>query len=259
MPLTEIAGRRLFYRLDGPADRPVAMLSNSLGTDHGLWDPQLAEIGTRYRLLRYDNRGHGRSPAPDGPVTVADLGGDALALIDRLGLERVRFMGLSLGGMVGMWLAIHAPGRVERLILCNTSAYIGQPEVWNPRIETVRRSGMKAIVPGVVERWFTPGFRERDPGAVEQASRMLLATTPAGYVACCEAIRDMDQRDSIEAIRAPSLVIAGAHDVATPVEHARLIVGRVPGARLVTLDAAHLSNIEQAARFTSAVLDFLGP
>lgn len=258
MSFIESPGGRLFYRFDGPADRPVAMLSNSLGTDHGLWDPQVAELATRYRLLRYDNRGHGRSAPPAGPVTIASLGGDALAILDGLGLERVTFMGLSVGGMVGMWLAANAPERIERLVLCNTSAYIGKPEIWNQRIEAVRKGGMASILPGVIDRWFTAGFRQRDPQAVEKTSRMMLRTDPAGYIALCEAIRDMDQRASLGKIRVPTLVIAGAHDVATPPDHAKAIVDTVAGARLVTLDAAHISNVEQAARFTTAVVEFLG-
>ena len=258
MPFIERPAGRLFYQFDGPVDRPVVMLSNSLGTDHGLWDPQVPELAKRYRVLRYDNRGHGRSDEPTGPLTIADLGGDVVTLLDALGLERVTFMGLSIGGMIGMWLGANAAPRIERLVLCNTSAYLGNPDLWNQRIAAVRQGGLKSILPSVIERWFTPGFRASNPQAIEKTSRMMLATKPSGYIALCEAIRDMDQRASIGAIRAPTLVICGSQDVATTPTNAKAIVDAVAGARLVTLEAAHISNVEQANRFTAAVTEFLG-
>lgn len=256
--ITTDDGVRIHYRLEGRDDRPVVLLSNSLGTTLAMWDPQLPRLAESYRVLRYDSRGHGRSDAPQGPYDVARLGRDAVALLDALGIDRVAFCGLSKGGMVGQWLGVHAGERVDRLILANTSAYIGAPEVWERRIATVRSQGMAAIVPGVIERWFTPTFQEREPAAVERVATMLRTTDPEGYVACCAAVRDMDQRDAIAAIHAPTLVIAGRHDQVTPVEHAALIAGRVPGAQLVELAAAHLGNIEDAAGFTDAMLDFLG-
>jgi 3-oxoadipate enol-lactonase len=257
MPFIAADGARLFYRFDGPSDRPVLMLSNSLGTNLGMWEPQIPAFATHFRVLRYDSRGHGNSDAPEGPFSMAALGRDALALLDGLGLGRVRFCGLSKGGMVGMWLGSHAPDRIERLALCNTSARIGAPAVWNQRIETVRKEGMAAIAPGVLERWFTSAFRERAPHAVDEVRRMLIATPPEGYIASCAAVRDMDQAGSISAIQIPTLVVAGASDTATPPDHARLIAARVPGAQLIELEAAHLSNIEAADRFTAAVLDFM--
>ena len=257
MPFIDADGARLFYRFDGPSDRPVLVLSNSLGTNLGMWDAQIPAFAKHFRVLRYDSRGHGSSDAPEGPYSIVELGQDVLALLDGLGVERVRFCGLSKGGMVGMWLGTHASDRIERLALCNTSARIGAPEVWNQRIEIVRKQGMAAIVPGVLERWFTSGFREHAPDAVDKARRMLLATPPGGYVASCAAVRDMDQLASIGEIRLPTLVIAGASDMATPADHARLIAARVPSAKLIELEAAHLSNIEAADRFTAAVLDFM--
>lgn len=257
MPFIAADGARLFYRFDGPSDRPPLVLSNSLGTNLGMWDPQVPAFARHFRVLRYDSRGHGKSDTPAGPYSIAALGRDVIALLDGLGLNRVRFCGLSKGGMVGMWLGTHASDRIERLALCNTSARIGAPEVWNQRIDTVRKHGMEAIVPGVLERWFTSGFREQAPDAVDKARRMLIATPPEGYIACCAAVRDMDQVETIAAIRLPTLVIAGASDMATPPDHARLIAARVPAARLVELEAAHLSNIEAADRFTAAVLDFM--
>jgi len=257
MPLVVANGARLFYRLDGPPEAPVLLLSNSLGTQLEMWDSQLPDFAARFRVLRYDSRGHGRSEVLPGPYRITDLGRDALALLDALGVGGVRFCGLSMGGMVGMWLGTHAPERIERLVLCNTSAQIGTPELWNSRIELVRRGSMEAVSPAVLERWFTSDFRSRAPQAVEKVRRMLLTTSPEGYAACCAALRDMDQRDAIASIRAPTLVIAGAHDPATPPTDARAIAGRIPGATLMELEAAHLSNIEAADQFTATVLEFL--
>jgi 3-oxoadipate enol-lactonase len=250
-------GTRIFYQFDGVEGRPVLLLSNSLGTTLEMWDPQIPALTGHYRVLRYDSRGHGRSDAPEGPYEIARLGRDAVELIDALNIETVHFCGLSKGGMVGMWLGIHEPDRIDRLVLANTSAYIGAPEVWNARIETVQRDGMAAIVPGVIERWFTPHFQQADPAAVERIASMLREIPPQGYVACCAAVRDMDQRAEIAAISAPTLVISGTHDGATPPAHAQLIAGEIAGAALVDLDAAHLSNIEQADLFTRNLVGFL--
>jgi 3-oxoadipate enol-lactonase len=253
-------GARIFYRLDGQDRSPVVLLSNSLGTALAMWDPQVPALAERYRVLRYDSRGHGRSDAPAGPYDIARLGRDAVALLDGLGIERAAFCGLSKGGMVGQWLGVNAASRIDRLILASTSAHIGAPEVWAQRIATVRAQGIAAIVPGVIDRWFTQAFRERSPSTVESVAAMLRATDPEGYVACCAAVRDMDQRDAIAAIRAPTLVLYGRHDLVTPLEHAQAIAERIEGAALVELDAAHLANIEAESAFTAAVLGFLaGP
>jgi 3-oxoadipate enol-lactonase len=257
MPLLDVNGIRLFHRLDGPEHAPVLALSNSLGTDHAMWEPQMAAFSKRFRVLRYDTRGHGRSGVPAQPATLEQLGRDFLGLLDGLGLQRVHFCGLSLGGMTGMWLGSTAPARIERLVLCNTSAQMGPPEPWNARIEAVRTSGMAAVTEAVIGRWFTSGFRARSPEAVERVRRMLLETPKEGYAACCAAIRDMDQREAIASIRSPTLVIAGRQDPATPPDHARFIAARIAGAKLVELDAAHLSNVEAAEKFTQAVLGFL--
>jgi 3-oxoadipate enol-lactonase len=257
MPFVDAAGARLFYRFDGPEDRPVLVLSNSLGTDLAMWEPQLAAFTGRFRVLRYDSRGHGRSEAPAGPYTIELLGRDVLALLDGLGLERVSFCGLSKGGMVGQWLGAHAGERLERLVLANTSACTGSPEVWDQRIATVRAQGMAAVVPALIDRWFTKPFQERAPDEVARIADMLRTTDPEGYAACCAAVRDMDQRQTIGAIRVPTLVIAGRHDLATSPEQGRLIADTIPGARFLELDAAHLSNIEAEAAFTRALLEFL--
>jgi len=250
-------GVRLFHRFDGPAGAEVLVLSNSLGTALEMWDPQMPAFAERYRVLRYDMRGHGRSAVPPGPYSIADLGKDVLALLDTNGIHRVRFCGLSMGGMTGMWLGCNAPERLERLVLCNTSAQLGIPDHWNQRIAIVENEGMKGVAEGVIGRWFTPEFREREPQVVEKVRRMLLETPPAGYAACCAAIRDQDQRETICAISTPTLVVAGARDPATPPADSRIIASKIPGARIVELDAAHLSNIEARDRFTASVLEFL--
>jgi 3-oxoadipate enol-lactonase len=257
MPFVDVDGGRLHYRFDGAADAPVLMLSNSLGTDLSMWDAQMPSLSRHFRVLRYDSRGHGQSTVIAGPYTLEQLAGDALSLLDSLNIERVRFCGLSMGGMVGMWLAVHAPERIDRLVLSNTAALIGPPELWNTRIETVRGGGMQAVTEAVIGRWFNQAFTARAPQAVEVIRRMLLDTPAEGYTACCAAIRDMDQRDTVARIEAPTLVIAGTHDVSTTPANARFLVERIAGARYVELDAAHLSNIGASEQFTDTVLKFL--
>ncbi len=257
MPFIDLRGGTFHYRFDGPQTAPVLVLSNSLGTDLGMWEPQLAAFAERFRVLRYDSRGHGKSALTPGPYTIAQLGGDVVALLDALGIERANFCGLSKGGVVGMWLGVNAAARFDRLVLCNTAAKIGTAELWNARIENVRKGGMAAIADAVVERWFTSGFRARAPDAVAQVRQLLLETPAEGYCACCAAVRDIDLRRQIAAITLPTLVIAGTHDGATPAVDTRLIADTVPGARYVELDASHLSNVEQAERFTQEVVNFL--
>src|SRR5438093_9027704 len=257
MPFVDAGGTRLFHRFDGPIGAPPLVLSNSLGTNLGMWDGQMPALVERFRVLRYDSRGHGQSAAPPGPYRIEELGRDLIALLDALDIPRVRFCGLSKGGMVGMWLASNAPERVERLVLCNTSAHLPGRELWNARIEAVRATGMAAVAPQVLERWFTAGFRARASEAVEEVRQMPLTTPAEGYAACCAAIRDMDQRVTIASARAPTLVVGGSRDPATPPEHGRAIADRIRGARVIELPAAHLSNVEAAEAFNEAVLGFL--
>ena len=235
----------LHHRLDGPEGAPVLMLSNSLGTALGMWDDHLPALADHFRVLRYDQRGHGRTPAPPGPYTIAELGGDALELLDQLGLERVSFCGTSLGGMTGMWLAINAPERIDRLALCCTSAHLPPREMWTERAATVRAHGVEAVADAQLERWFTPAFAERRPEAVERARRVLLQTPPEGYAGCCEAIAAHDLRHELGSIRAPTLVLAADGDPATPPAHGRLIADAIDGARFVVLERArHLAVVE---------------
>lgn len=250
-------GVQLHYRLDGPESAPILVLSNSLGTNMEMWQGQMAALTRRFRVLRYDTRGHGQSGISPSPYQVDTLGKDVLALLDGLKIARASFCGLSMGGMTGMWLGVHAPDRIDRLVLSNTAAKIGTPEVWNTRIAAVQTGGMAAILPGVIQRWFTEDFTKRQPEAVERISAMLLGTSPEGYCAACGAVRDMDQRKAIVAIRAPTLVIAGTYDLATPAADGRAVAEAIPGARYVELPAAHLSNVECEPAFTKALLDFL--
>ena len=251
-------GCRLAHRFDGRPDGPVLLLSNSLGTDAGMWAPQMAAFAARFRVLRYDSRGHGASDAPPGAYSMDRLGRDVVELLDALGIERVHFCGLSKGGMVGQWLGARAPDRVDRLVLACTSPYMGPPSGWQQRIDSVLRDGMEAIAEATVARWFTPRFRERAPRAVAAVRETLLATAPAGYAGCCAAIRDMDLRPTAPLVTRPVLLVAGAQDPATPPARAEELARSMPGSpRVVTLDASHLANVEQADAFTGAVLDFL--
>jgi 3-oxoadipate enol-lactonase len=247
----------LSAQLSGPEQAPVLVLSNSMGTTTAMWDDQLDALSRRFRVLRYDHRGHGGADPPPGPYRMEQLGGDLLGLLDREGLERVSFCGLSLGAMVGMWLAATAPERVERLALCCTSAKV-DPGPYLERAAKVRAGGTGSVAGEVVERWFTPGFRERAPETVARAVAMLLATPAEGYAGCCEAIAAMDLRAGLGSITAPTLVLAGADDPATPPPHAEAIVAAIPAARLeVVAGAAHLANIEQPRRVTRLLLDHL--
>ena len=249
----------LHHRLDGAEDAPVLVLSSSLGTTLELWEPNVARWTGSFRLLRYDHRGHGRSPVAAGPYSVELLASDVLALLDEVGFERVSFCGVSLGGAVGMSLAATAPERVDRLVLACTSARFGDPAVWLERAAAVRAGGMRAVADTVVARWFTPALAARRPELVERFRGMLLATPAEGYAACCEALAAWDFRERLDAIAADTLVVAGADDPATPVEHAQLIATAVPTARLVVLPrAAHLANVEQQDRFAGLVADHLG-
>jgi 3-oxoadipate enol-lactonase len=257
MPIAEVNGTRLHYRFDGPEDAPVLVMSNSLGTNLHMWDGQVETFTQHFRLLRYDGRGHGKSAAPEGPYSIEMLSQDVLGLIDTVGIARPHFCGLSLGGMIGQWLAVNAPRRVDRLVLCNTSAHMPPPSLWDGRIEAVMSRGMEAITEAVVERWFSPGFRKSHRDDVAKVRAMLLSTPAVGYAASCMAIRDMDQRDILSAIAALTMVVVGAHDPATPPDDGQFLQRSIRGSRLATLDAAHLSNIEVAAAFNQAVVTFL--
>jgi 3-oxoadipate enol-lactonase len=259
MPIAEIAGLRVNYELAGAANAPILVLSNSLGSHFGMWDLQRASLEKKFRLLRYDTRGHGRTSVTPGPYTIELLGRDVIGLLDHLKVEKAYFCGLSMGGAIGIWLGLNAGQRLNKLALCNTAAKIGTAEGWDSRIENVKKGGMKSIAPAVVERWLTPEFRERSPELFACALRMLECTSPEGYIASCEAVRDFDARDAVASIRTPTLVIGGAKDPATPPSDTRALAEAIPGARYVELDTSHLSNIEAADRFTSELIGFFLP
>ena len=257
MPHTTTASTRLFYRWDGPESAPALVLTHALGANHTMWDPNVAALSRDFRVLRYDSRGHGLSEVEPGPYTVERLARDVVELLDALGIARASFCGLSLGGMVGMWLGAHAADRIDRLVLANTSAHLANPGPMNERIAAVRANGMSAVAETMIERWFTPRFRSAEPAAAERVRKMLLATPPDGYIAACQAVRDMDMRPVLGRIKAPTLVIAGTQDPATPIDHGRNLRDQIAGSRWVELAAAHVSNIEAAAEFDAAVLNFL--
>jgi 3-oxoadipate enol-lactonase len=257
MPIETIKGEPFNIQIDGTADAPALLLSNSLGTNLTMWDPQVAEWAKRFRVVRYDSRGHGQSVATDEPYSIARLGHDALAILDHLGIEKAHWCGLSKGGMVGQWVATHARKRFDRIVLANTAAKMGPPELWNGRVANVRANGMEGLVQPTLERWFSPGFRTSDTATVAKVSEMLKTTPPLGYANACAAIRDMDQREAIRSVTNPVLVVIGKVDPATPPAAGRLIAEAIPGAQAVELDAAHLSNLEQPEAFTTVVLDFL--
>ena len=256
MPTVEANGIKFNVQIDGAENAPALVFSNSLGTNLHMWDSQAAVLSKKFRVVRYDTRGHGKTEAPNFPYTADMLGRDAIALFDALKLGKVRFCGLSMGGMIGMWLGRHAPGRIEKLVVANTAAKFGLPETWNQRVVMVRKEGMKPITPAVLERWFTKSFREKSPKEVARIEAMLHTTPVEGYIGNCAAVRDVDQRWPITQIKVPTLVIGGKQDPATPFEAAEFIAKRIPGAKLVGLDAAHLSNIEEPEKFTNALEDF---
>lgn len=249
----------LHWTADGPADAPVLVMGSSLGTTTELWRPHLPQLTRRFRVIRYDHRGHGGSPVPPGPYVLDDLGWDVLALLDQVGVAKAHLVGLSLGGMVAMWVAAHAPERVDRMALMCTSAKLGPPSAWAQRAAAVRSGGMAAIAESVVDRWFTPEFASAHPDVRAEMTAMLLSTPPEGYAGCCAAIEIMDLEPVLGDITAPTLVIGGSADPSTPPEHAERIAAGIPGARLTMIEgAAHLASRSDPATVTRALLDFLG-
>ena len=261
MPMLTLGDVRLNYRVDGADDAPPLLMSNSLGTDLEMWSPQIDVLADNFRVIRYDTRGHGASSVPEGSYTLDQLGSDALAVLDHAGVLRAHFCGLSMGGLTGLWLAVHAPERIDRMVLANTGAKIGNYELWNSRIESLRGAQAQglpdAIVDTVVERWFTKRYRGIAPLSVARIRRMLVETRGAGYAGNCAAIRDADLREGLVGIGLPTLVIAGTHDPSTPPALGREIADAIPAATYLELDSAHLSNIEQAGAFNAALMHFL--
>ena len=253
-------GTTLNVRLDGPADGPVLVFSNSLATSMAMWDDQVSRLQERYRILRYDNRGHGGSKPTPGPYTLDLLARDVVGLLDALDIESVSVCGLSMGGMIGQWLGINAPERVDRLILSNTACFFPNKEMWRERIEMAEQEGISAIAEVSIRRWFTPEYLAQPDSSqtVARVRSFINETRREGYLACCVAIRDMDFRDELERIKTPTLVIIGEKDPATLPEYGEVIARGIASARSVVIrDAAHLSNIQQADKFTQILLEFL--
>lgn len=251
-------GIEIYYQFDGDEGAPVLLLSNSLGTRLEMWDDQIDALTPHFRVLRYDSRGHGRTSAPEGEYTMDQFGQDALALLDGLDIETVYYCGLSKGGMTGQWLGQHAPDRLHKMVLSNTSSFMGAPEPWNERIRLTLENGMAELVDPVTTRWFTPEFIDSAPERVKKVQEMLLSTPSQGYAGSCAAIRDLDQREGNRGITMPVLVIAGEKDPATPPEHGELIAHTIYGAHLEIIQkAAHLSNIEQTNHYNNILVKFL--
>jgi 3-oxoadipate enol-lactonase len=244
------------HLISGPEDAPPLVLSNSLGATLDMWDPQHDALAKRFRVIRYDTRGHGGSDIPPGPYTLDEVGTDVIELLDHLHIERAHFAGLSLGGMTGMWLGANKPERIDKLILLCTSEKLGPPEMWADRANTVRENGTGAIVDTTLERWFTEGYRKRFDLSVVRA--MFESIDDEGYANCCAVIQQMDQTATISNIAAPTLVIAGAQDPATPPEHAERLAAAIPDARLEVLDpGAHLINVERPEAVTELIVEHL--
>ena len=257
MPFVTIANVRHYYRLDGRDDRPVVMLSHSLGQDHAMWDPQAADLGNHFRVLRYDIRGHGASDVTPGDYSVELLGRDALGIAAALGIEQFAFCGLSLGGMIGQWLALNAPERISALVLANTSPRPDAQGMENRR-KTVLESGMPAVEATVMGRFFSPRLLAQNSPLVAGSRRVLRATDPVGYAGACAAVRDMDMTAQLAGIKAPTLVISGDLDVSLPWKgHSEVLATSIPHARVVQLKTAHLSNLELPQSFSAALHAFL--
>jgi 3-oxoadipate enol-lactonase len=248
----------LHHVVEGDPAAPAVLLASSLGATHAMWEPQVRALADRLRVVRCDRRGHGASPVVPGPTTIGDLGRDLLELLDALELERVSFCGLSLGGLEGMWLALHAPERVERLVLACTSSSFAPRETWIERAATVRAEGVDAIADATMGRWFSASFRDAEPAVVTRFREMLVSTPAEGYVACCDVLADTDLTTELAGIRVPTLVLTGSEDPTITPTHGDELAGAIPGARHVTLDgAAHLANVDRAGAFTGALLHHL--
>jgi len=263
MPMLQTSRQPFHIAIDGPDSAPALLMAHPLGASLDVWAPQVAGLARYFRVIRYDARGHGASPVPEQATAdaaregVGALGLDALAIIDALGLERVHWCGLSMGGMAGQWLLAYAPQRLNRVVLANTAASTGAASAWDERLQTLKTAGVAGLIDGVMARWFTPGFAAAHPDTVAGVRDLVLRTKPDGYAACAMALAGMDLQQVIRGATPPTLVIAGAHDAGTTPEQARFIAGQLADARLLTLEAAHLSNVEQAATFTQAISDFL--
>jgi 3-oxoadipate enol-lactonase len=247
----------LNYVFDDFKKERTLVFSNSLGTDLTMWDKQIGLIGTEFNILRYDTRGHGKSEVIEGEYSIEMLGNDVLDLLDYLKIEKVIFCGLSIGGLTGQWLGIHAPERLNKLILCNTAVKIGNKEGWNTRIETVQKSGLESIVSATQERWFTPEFVTENKTEVDSVLATFVQTPVAGYISCCAAVRDADFTVEVSKISVPTLIISGTEDLVTTIKDGDFLMGKIPNSILAALETAHISNIEKADDFTKLLIEFI--
>lgn len=251
-------GAAIAYRFDGPENAPVVVMSNSLLSNLSMWDPQIAVLGERFRVLRYDTRGHGESETTPGPYSIELLAGDVVGLLDALDIQRVHFVGISMGGMIGQYLGARHGGRIASLTLCDTASEMPPPALWNERIAMAEQKGIAVLVQGTLERWFLHPFLDNEKAKVAQVRDMILTTKPQGYAACAGAIRDMSQTALLADIRCPAAIIVGAEDPACPVSAAQVLHDHIAGASLTILeDAGHLPNIEQPDAFNQALMAFL--
>jgi 3-oxoadipate enol-lactonase len=259
MPVIQSNGVAIDAEISGPEGAPVLMLSNSLGTTRHMWDPQMAAFTAKYRVLRYDRRGHGKSAVPKGPYSMEMLGRDAVTVLDGLGIKKANWLGLSMGGMEGMWLGANAGDRFDKIILSNTSTHYADKTMWHNRMDAVTKGGsVAAIADMVINAWLTQGFQKSHPDTASRMKEMMIATPVEGYLACCAAVRDMDHREIIKGIRNPTLIIAGSKDPATNVAAAEFIRDNIPGSKLAIVEAAHIANVEVPEVYAKTVLDFLG-
>jgi len=249
---------RIFYRTEGPSDAPAIIFSNSLGCDHLMWQAQADALKHRFRVIRYDQRGHGASDAPKGLYPLERLGQDVVGLADHLAVDRFHFCGLSMGGLTGQWLGIHQGDRLITLTLADTSPHFGPPEMWDQRMDMIREGGMKAISDMVLGRFFSESFHESNPGTVSDFRNVLEQTSPQGYLGCSAMLREIDTRKDLKTITTPTLIISGRHDQSTPPERGEMIAAEIKGAVHVVLDTAHISNAERPADFTRTLVGFLG-
>ncbi len=257
MSFLSFSGERFRVVLDGPQSAPPLVLAHSLGTRLELWDAIVPRLAQRFRVVRYDARGHGESAAPDAVYSMGDLGRDLLNILDALDIEAAHLCGLSLGGMVGQWMAVNAPRRLRKMVLANTTAHAGPPRMWEGRIRHVRKSGVEPVADAVIESWFTPAFRAAHPTEVARVCAMIVGTPASGYMGTSCAMRDMDFREALKSVSVPALVIVGAQDRSTPPAWGDLIAAHLPGAARASLDSGHMSVIEQPGAFADLVEGFL--
>lgn len=259
MPVIQANGCPIDVEVSGPDNAPVLMLSSSLGTTKHMWDPQMAAFTKDHRVVRYDRRGHGRSGITEGPYSMEMLARDAIAIMDALKLDKVNWLGLSMGGMEGMWLGANAGNRINKLILSNTTAYYPDKTMWHTRMDAVSKAGsVAAIADMVINAWLTKDFQTAHPDVTARMKEMMIATPVEGYLGCCAAVRDMDHREILKEIKVPTLIIAGSKDPATNVAAAEFIRDSIPGAKLAVVDAAHIANVEVPEVYAKEVLGFLG-